>query len=87
MPVGFDGKEFVLVERKGADREMTRVVSGYWANFVRTGDPNGGGLPHWPRYDPATGNVLDCTDTGVAVGPDPLKARLDLWQSVWEPAR
>ena len=66
---------------------MSRTVSGYWANFVRTGGPNGAGLPDWPRYDPATRNVLDFTNTGVTAGPDPLKARLDLWQSVWEPAR
>lgn len=65
--------EFVLVERKGADQEMTRTVSGYWANFVRTGDPNGAGLPDWPRYDPAAGNVLDFADTGVESGPDPLR--------------
>jgi para-nitrobenzyl esterase len=84
MPVGFDGKEFVLVERKGADQEMTRTVSGYWANFVRTGDPNGAGLPDWPRYDPATEDVMEFANTGAAAGPDPLKARLDLWQSVWE---
>ena len=25
-------------------------LQAYWANFVKTGNPNGTGLPHWPAY-------------------------------------
>lgn len=32
------------------DRELSRVMSAYWANFVKTGDPNGGSLPRWKPY-------------------------------------
>ena len=32
------------------DWELSRILSGYWANFVKTGDPNGEGLPHWEPF-------------------------------------
>lgn len=31
------------------DRALSRTVSGYWIDFVKTGNPNGPGLPRWPR--------------------------------------
>ncbi len=81
----FDCPGAILKEKvTDADLSMARTMSGYWVDFVKTGDPNGGGRPAWPRYDPASRDVLNFTDQGITDGPDPLKERLDLWRTVWE---
>jgi para-nitrobenzyl esterase len=65
------------------DKKMGELASAYWVSFATTGNPNGGNRPQWPRHDPAVDKLIDFTNNGVVVGPDPLKARLDLWQKVW----
>ncbi len=37
-----------------ADYEVSRIMQGYFVNFIKTGNPNGAGLPHWPAYRPET---------------------------------
>ncbi|KAM9301961.1 fatty acyl-CoA hydrolase precursor, medium chain-like [Gastrophryne carolinensis] len=35
----------------GEEEALSRSVMKYWANFARTGNPNGPGLVHWPQYN------------------------------------
>ncbi len=41
------------------DQAVARAVNIYWSNFAKTGDPNGQGLPKWPRHDPRKNEMLE----------------------------
>lgn len=49
-----------------------------WAAFITTGVPAGGGLPAWPRYEPATRSTL-VIDRQSTVVDDPDAATRSLW--------
>ncbi|WP_423465142.1 carboxylesterase/lipase family protein [Promicromonospora sp. MS192] len=61
-----------------ADRVLRDQLSGYWLNFVRTGDPNGPGLPAWSTVGQRPGQVMEIgVPTGMTARPRP--EAVDYW--------
>jgi len=67
------------------EKELAKVMSSYWANFAKTGNPNGDGLPKWPLYNNQNQDMLDVELDGKTVSkPDPRKARFDVIEKAFK---
>ncbi|MGA5443133.1 carboxylesterase family protein [Streptomyces griseoincarnatus] len=53
-------------------------MSSYWVNFVRTGDPNGSGMPVWPTVERAPEQVMEFGE-GSALTTRPRSDAIDFW--------
>lgn len=54
----------------GRPRKLSTTMASQLLSFMRTGQPNGAGLPKWPQYTPANGEVMVLDDV-CAVKNDP----------------
>jgi len=50
-----------------ADRRIADLMSSYWANFAKNGDPNGVGLPLWPAATDQPARIMHIGDDTQAV--------------------
>jgi para-nitrobenzyl esterase len=64
------------------DRRVSATLQGYFVNFVRTGDPNGPGLPRWPKYDAATNHLRLRIDVVPVAEPETERARYEVLEAV-----
>ena len=66
------------------DHEISRAMTQYWVNFARTGDPNGGGLATWPRYEAAADEWLEF-GSDMKTTREVRKEKLDLFDRINAP--
>jgi para-nitrobenzyl esterase len=60
---------------EASDRKLSDAITTYWSNFARAGDPNGNGLPKWPRFEQGH-RVLHLDDT-IKDAPESNRARYE----------
>ena len=82
IPFVFDRMDLTAFVGENPPAQLAHEIHGAWVRFAKTGDPNGGNLPAWPRHDPATRPTMDF-DTPIRVVDNPDAAVSDTWEGVW----
>jgi len=62
-------------EWRPEDRKLSEQMMSYWTNFAKTGDPNGEGLPVWPKF--GEDNAIIHLDAPITAGPSAVEGRYE----------
>lgn len=65
-----------------AQRKLARTMNSYWANFARTGDPNGEGLPEWAPFASGDPHVQQLAPERIERTDFAADHRLEFWREL-----
>ena len=51
VPYAYNNLSFVNRPWEEVDHQLANLMSDYWVNFIKSGNPNGKGLPIWPMFN------------------------------------
>jgi para-nitrobenzyl esterase len=63
------------------DYNIQELMSSYWIQFIKTGNPNGNGLPQWSSYNKTEGAILEI-DTTTILKPALFKKEFDFLEKI-----
>jgi para-nitrobenzyl esterase len=68
------------------DTKISDLMSSYWVNFAKNGDPNGPGLPAWPAFSPSAQNAM-IFDTQPGARPLPNMTQIKAFDGYYKMLR
>lgn len=69
------------------DYKLSELIGTYWTNFAKTGNPNGAGMPFWPKYEPRSTAQVMYLDANSHAGADTYRDRYIFLKKAWLGAR
>ena len=83
IPYAFGNLETTDRPWTDEDHRIAKRMSSYWANIIKTGDPNGPGLPRWPAFDAHATAVMELGKQWTTV-PVASAERIAFWRGFFE---
>jgi para-nitrobenzyl esterase len=78
--------QILLGDGLATAQSLATAMHRTWVQFIKTGDPNGGGLPAWPRYDLERRPTM-LIDRESRVADDPAGVARAMWPDPWPGSR
>lgn len=66
------------------EKDLAKEMRQYWINFVKTGNPNGEGLPQWPLYSRDRKTVMHFKDNKTDLIDVPNREKLEFWEDYYQ---
>ncbi|NLA75442.1 MAG: carboxylesterase family protein, partial [Deltaproteobacteria bacterium] len=86
VPYAFQTLDNPAEPPKEEDLRLSDMISTFWVNFAKTGDPNGQGLPEWPAFSENDQKVM-IFDAAPGARPLPALERLKVIDSYFSALR
>ncbi len=68
------------------DTHMAQIMSRYWINFIKTGNPNAEGLPYWTTYRQGEATVMNMHN-GFSLTKAPNQKQMDFFENYFRSKR
>ena len=83
VPYVFNNLKTVHRPWEDIDVQLADKMSTYWANFAKSGNPNGQTMPYWPSYSKEKQQVLILAEK-IQVQNLPFKQALEVLSSIYQ---
>ena len=80
------GYKYGTAKTTPSEDHMAQIMSRYWINFTKTGNPNADALPYWATYTKGQPTVMVMHE-GFHLAPVPNQAQMDFFEEFFKAKR